>query len=282
MDMIMALTHAKGDECMKHKLITSLLIAILYVSYTMPVSYAQLNDKEQPSANDHKIAIVIDDLGNDMEGTEAILAINAPLTVAVMPFLQSSQRDAELAHAAGHEVIVHLPMEPNRGLKRWLGPGAITSDLTDEQVRERVEAAIAQVPYATGINNHMGSKITANERIMRIILQVCKEHNLFYLDSKTTDKSVVPKLAKELGVPYVENALFLDDQYTATHVHKQMQKVYQLIKFNETTIIIGHVGMPGKYTSAELARHIPKLMQQCQLVYLSELVRASLIDPEVM
>jgi len=279
----MAMTDDKGDECMKHKLITSLLIAILIGCYNMPVSYAQAKEKEQQQpTSEHKIAIVIDDLGNDMEGTEEILALDAPLTVAVMPFLPSSQRDAEQAHAAGHEVILHLPMEPNRGLKRWLGPGAITADLTDEQVRKRVEEAIAQVPHAIGINNHMGSKITANERIMRVILQVCKEHNLFYLDSKTTDKSVVPKLAKELGVPFVENGLFLDDQYTASHVHKQMQKVYQLIKFNDTTIIIGHVGMPGKYTSAELARHIPKLQQQCEIVHLSELVRASLIDPEVM
>jgi polysaccharide deacetylase 2 family uncharacterized protein YibQ len=264
---------------MKRKLIVSLLIATFITYYSMPVISGQ---EEMRATTPHTIAIVIDDLGNDMEGTEAILGIDAPITVAVMPFLPSSQSDAEAAHAAGHEVILHLPMEPNKGLKRWLGPGAITADLTDEQVRERVEAAIDQVPHAIGVNNHMGSKITANERIMRIVLQVCKERKLFYLDSKTTDKSVVAKIAKELGVPHVENSLFLDDEYTAMHVHKQMNKTIKLLQDKPATVIIGHVGMPGKYTSAELIRSIPILQQYGKLVYLSELVRSTLINPEVM
>lgn len=266
---------------MNRKLFMLTLLALITAFYAAPTAIAQ-EELQNQSLAEHTMAIVIDDLGNDMDGTQAILELDVPLTVAVMPFLPSTQRDAEAAHAAGHEVILHLPMQPNKGLKKWLGPGALTSDLTDEQVRERVEAAIDQVPHAIGVNNHMGSKITADERIMRIVLQVCKERNLFYLDSRTTDKSVVGKIASELGVPYAENSLFLDDEYTAMHVHKQMKKAIALMKSRPTTVIIGHVGMPGKYTSKELARSIPTLLQHGKLVYLSELIRNNLINPEVM
>lgn len=307
----MSLTYDLGDEHMKVKLIVSLLtiagivcygtgvetlgasesihnkVQVIHIDAQADQAGAQVDRAEVQAVHaeaqsTHTMAIVIDDLGNDMEGTKEILALKVPITVAIMPFLPSTERDAEAAHAAGHEVILHLPMEPNKGLKKWLGPGALTADLSDEQVRERVEAAIDQVPHVIGVNNHMGSKITADERIMRIVLEVCKERNLFYLDSKTTDKSVVPRLATELGVPFAENALFLDDEYTAMHVRKQMNKAIALMQARPATIIIGHVGMPGKYTSAELARSVPTLQQYGKLVYLSQLIRNSLIEPEVM
>lgn len=236
----------------------------------------------QKSASIHRMAVVIDDLGNGMEGTDEIIGINMPVTVAIMPFLSTTQRDAEAAHAAGHEVIVHMPMEPKKGLKKWLGPGALTVDLTDDEVRAKVEAAIDQVPFAVGMNNHMGSKVTENERIMRVVLEVCKERNLYYLDSKTSYRSVVGKLAEEIGVPYAENSLFLDDEYTAMHIHRQMRKAFELIQERTSTVIIGHVGPSGKYTSAELVKSFPTLQQYGKLVYLSELIKANLIDPEVL
>jgi len=264
-------------------------LAIVLVLFNMSQSdmiYAKQEAERKATKNEkqdkHRMAIVIDDLGNKMEGTDEILSIEMPVTVAVMPFLPTTKRDAEAAHAAGHEVIVHMPMEPKKGLKKWLGPGAITVDLSNEEVRARVEAAIDQVPYAVGMNNHMGSKVTENERVMRIILEVCKERNLYYLDSKTSFKTVAGKLAEELGVPYAENSLFLDDEYTAMHVHRQMQKAFELIQERESTVIIGHVGPPGKYTSAELVKSIPTLQQFGKLVYLSELIKANLIDPEVL
>ncbi|WP_307786948.1 divergent polysaccharide deacetylase family protein [Pseudogracilibacillus auburnensis] len=121
---------------------------------------------------------MIDDLGNNMKGTDEILNLPIPLTVAIMPFMPTTKRDAELAHKNGHEVIVHMPMEPQRGKKSWLGPGAITSDLSDEEVRQRVLDAFTDVPHAVGMNNHMGSKITEDERIMKIVLEICQENGI--------------------------------------------------------------------------------------------------------
>lgn len=131
-----------------------------------------------------KVAIIIDDLGNGMKGTEEIMSLPTKVNVAIMPFLPTTKKDAELAHQKGIDVLIHMPMEPHKGRRDWLGPGAITSDLSDGEVRKRVEAAIDNVPYAIGMNNHMGSKITTDRRIMSIVLDVCKERGLFFVDSK--------------------------------------------------------------------------------------------------
>ncbi len=140
------------------------------------------------------LAIVIDDLGNNMKGTEEMIKLPVKLTVAIIPFMPSTKEDAELASQYGHEVIVHLPMESKKGKKSWLDPGAITTDLSNKEIHKRVEAAVKDVPHAVGMIHHMGSKVTQDERVMKIVLEVCKENGLFYLDSKTTGKSVVSKL----------------------------------------------------------------------------------------
>ncbi|MFC4100096.1 divergent polysaccharide deacetylase family protein [Paenibacillus xanthanilyticus] len=221
---------------------------------------------------DRQIAVVIDDFGNGMTGTEEMFKLPIRFTAAVMPFMPTTKRDAELAHEKGLDVIVHMPMEPNRGKRHWLGPGAITTDLPDDEIRRRVEAAIADVPYAIGMNNHMGSKATSDERVMRIVLSVVKEHGMFFLDSRTTGKSVIPKLAAELGVPQLSNHVFLDDVYTAQHIAKQMGVVKQHLSAHEACVTIGHVGPPGKKTAAVLRDSIPQISQRAAFVKLSEML----------
>ncbi|NMH73138.1 divergent polysaccharide deacetylase family protein [Bacillus sp. RO2] len=235
----------------------------------------------KPSAEElpsNKVAIVIDDFGNNMRGTEEILHLPVPLTVAVMPFLSTTKQDAELAHQLGHEVILHLPMEPLKGKRSWLGPGAITSNLSNEEIYKRVNDAIDSVPYAVGINNHMGSKITADKRIMKIILGICKERNLYYLDSKTTKKSVVAELATELGVPFLENELFFDEVYTTNHIVKQTNQLIKKTEVDDSIIAIGHVGIVGEKTASVLKQYIPKLQEKAEIVTLSNI----LIDKEIL
>ncbi|MEI5906723.1 divergent polysaccharide deacetylase family protein [Bacillus spongiae] len=217
-------------------------------------------------------AIVIDDFGNNMRGTKEMLQLPLTLTVAVMPSMETTERDAKLAHQLGHEVIVHLPMEPNRGKRSWLGPNAITTDLSDEEIRQRVETAIKSVPYAVGMNHHMGSKASADERVMRIVLRVCREKGLYYLDSRTTPKSVVPKLAAELGVPFLENEMFFDDIYTTQHITKQANLFVKRLKQDKEIIAIGHVGITGKQMVSVLKEFIPVYKDEAQSVPLSELI----------
>ncbi|MFD2213193.1 divergent polysaccharide deacetylase family protein [Metabacillus endolithicus] len=230
----------------------------------------------QTSSIERQVAIVIDDLGNGMKGTEQILSLPIQLTVAVMPFLPTTKKDANLANEKGHEVIVHLPMEPLHGKKSWLGPGAITTDLSNKEIRKRVNDAIDDVPHAVGMNNHMGSKVTADARVMKIILEVCKERGLYYLDSKTTGKSVVESIAKQLEVPYLENELFFDEQYTTSHITKQANLLMNRIEKDNEIIAIGHVGIAGEKTASVLKQYVPLVKEKAKTVTLSKLF----FDPE--
>ena len=162
-------------------------------------------------------------------------------------------------------------MEPLHGKRSWLGPGAITIDLTNNEVRKRVNEAIDAVPHAVGMNNHMGSKVTADARVMRIILEVCKERGLYYLDSKTTSKSVVATLANELQVPYLENELFFDEQYTTKHIIQQANLLMNKIEVDNEIIAIGHVGVAGEKTASVLKQYVPLVMEKAKTVTLSKL-----------
>ncbi|GAA0133895.1 hypothetical protein YSY43_07350 [Paenibacillus sp. YSY-4.3] len=221
-----------------------------------------------------KVAVIIDDLGNGMQGTEEIMNLPVKLTVAVMPFLPTTEADARKAHEVGHDVLIHLPLEPKQGPTRWLGPGAILTKMTDEEIRKNVEAAIENVPYAIGINNHMGSKVTGDERVMSIILDVCRERGLFFVDSRTNYRSIIFKLCRQKGMPQIKNDIFLDDVHTEAHISRQMDKVAEQVQTEGKCITIGHVGTKGKKTAAVLKKYIPKLQEQgIDFVGVSEMVR---------
>jgi len=249
---------------MNMRLLISALILCLSLTQTVLAEPYNFSKKD--------LAIVIDDLGNNMEGTEDLLHLPINLTVAIMPFMSTTKKDAELAHHNGHQVIVHLPMEPKRGKKSWLGPGAITTDLSDEEIRKRVIAAIEDVPHAVGMNNHMGSKVSEDERVMRNIFEICKEKGMFYLDSKTSSKSVAKTLAEEMKVPFLENDLFFDDVYTITHISRQANLLANKLTELDEIIAIGHVGIPGPIVASVLEQYIPVYQDKANLVYLSDLI----------
>lgn len=252
------------------KKIMIFFLSFIFLVFTLcPPSYA--NQLEEQKAK-KVLAIVIDDFGNNMKGTEDMLNLQVPITAAIMPFLPTSREDAIRAHKKGHEVIVHLPLEPKKGKKSWLGPGAITTDLSDQEIRQRVQNAIKSIPYAVGMNHHMGSKATEDERVMRIILEECQKNNLYYLDSKTTGKSVVKKLAEELYVPYLENNLFFDHIYSNQHIEKQANRLAKELDKKEEFIAIGHVGISGPAVVSVLKAYIPVYQHEAKLVPLSDLI----------
>ncbi|QSF47713.1 divergent polysaccharide deacetylase family protein [Paenibacillus tianjinensis] len=220
-----------------------------------------------------RVAIIVDDFGNGMRGTDEMFTLPVKITAAVMPFLSTTEQDARRAHERGYDVLVHLPMEPRQGKPEWLGPGAILTRMTDAEVRERVEAALDNVPYAVGINNHMGSKVTGDERVMGIVLAVCKERGLFFVDSHTNYRSVAGRMARKLGLPPVENHIFLDDVHSAGHVMKQMRLVEQRATNERFCVTIGHVGIQGKETAAGIRSGIAAMKANVDFVGISELVR---------
>lgn len=250
----------------KIKLLCICTITVLFQFSTLPI-FAY----DETEFRDRRAAIVIDDFGNNMAGTEAMMNLPFQITVAVMPFLRTTKKDADTAHRNGHDVIVHLPMEPLKSKRSWLGPGTITCDLPDDEIRRRVNAAIEDVPHAIGINNHMGSKATVDERVMRVVLEVCRERGMFFLDSHTNYRSIVSKIAKEVGVPSIENHIFLDDIKSKMHVWNQIKLLQTHLNEHETCVVIGHVGGGGKIT-AEVLRQLPATTSGIRFVGVSKLL----------
>jgi len=231
-----------------------------------PVSTRALTDASKI------VSIIIDDFGNNMQGTAEMIALPFPIVTAVMPFLPSSKQDAEAAHLAGKEVLVHMPMEPFKGNPKWLGPGAIFTNLPDDEIRKRVSAAIDEIPHAVGVNNHMGSKVTSDARAMRIIMEELKKRHLFFIDSHTNYRSVACTIAEEVGVPCIENELFLDDRHASSHVIRQIGNIQERLKSKGHVVAIGHVGAGGKITADALRRTLPDLSNSVQIMPISKLV----------
>ena len=234
---------------------------------------------EEPQINEEaKAAIIIDDFGGNTGGVKHFLKSKIPITVAVMPFLDESTEQAKIAHDLGFEVIIHMPLEPIKGKRSWLGPLPITADLETEEVKSRVEQAIKDVPYAQGLNNHMGSKIVGNERIVRAILEVAKEHDLYIIDSGTSGDSVVPQIAKEMDIPFAVRDSFLDDSFSSrNHVYKQMIYVCDMAKDRGQAIAIGHVGVKGMDTFQGINDALPYFQKKkVSIVPASHLIKTQI------
>jgi polysaccharide deacetylase 2 family uncharacterized protein YibQ len=219
------------------------------------------------------IALIIDDFGNHGEGTEAILKLGIPITAAVMPFLDKSQSDAEIAHNAGLEVIMHVPMEPTSGDKNWLGAMGITCNLSTPEIQTRLLEGLAQIKWAVGMNNHMGSKAMQDKRIVRAVLEVAKSRNIFFIDSKTTDKTVAPDIVKDLNLPYFARDVFLDNAKMFNYISGQLKKLGDIALQRGYAIGIGHVGPEGgSITAKAIAAMYPILEKNgISFIYASQI-----------
>ncbi|WP_425448910.1 divergent polysaccharide deacetylase family protein [Dethiothermospora halolimnae] len=219
------------------------------------------------------IVLVIDDFGNNGDGTKEMLSLDIPITVAVMPFMSYSQEEAKKAHKAGFEVIMHVPMEPVHGKKEWLGPKGITCDLSLDEVKSRINEGLDILKYAKGMNNHMGSKVTQDKRIMKAILEIAKEKNLYFVDSKTTPKSIVHNIADKLGAISFERDIFLDNNKDIKSIEKQLLKLGNIAIKKGYAIGIGHVGPEGGTVTVKAIKNVyPTLQEQgIKFIYPSQL-----------
>ena len=185
------------------------------------------------------LAIIIDDAGYDLPGLQSFLDLPVPLTVAVLPNLPHSTEAARRVIAAGKDLIVHVPMEPDGNEDP--GPGAILTSLTAAEVRRRLEADFTSVPGAIGMNNHMGSRATADEAVMRIVLGYLKENGRLFVDSRTTAATAAPRVARELGMPILQRDVFLDDDTRADEIASWLSRSEEEARARGTAVAIGHV-----------------------------------------
>lgn len=185
-----------------------------------------------------KVAIVLDDWGYNTKALDTALAIREPLTIAILPHLPHSTQVAEKAHAAGHEIMLHMPMEPlkNVGLEK----GTIMSGMNPSEVRSLLDSAIESVPYLRGVNNHMGSKVTQDPRILKIVMTDLKSRNLFFLNSMVTGSVVGREVAGGLSIPYAERDIFLDNVRIEEAILEELENLKQAAIRQGSAIGIGH------------------------------------------
>ncbi|PKU25765.1 divergent polysaccharide deacetylase family protein [Telmatospirillum siberiense] len=216
------------------------------------------------------IAVIIDDMGLDKRRSEKVMQLPGPLTISFMSYAQELPRQTGEARAHGHELMMHVPMEPlAEGIDA--GPGALSVNLSPEELKRRVEEDLDRFTGYVGINNHMGSKFTAFAPGMQVVMEELQRRGLLFIDSLTTDHSVGLTLAQQLGVPTAARNVFLDNAGDVGAIDAQLAKLEDLARKKGNAIAIGH---PRDGTIQALAAWLPTLRAKgLVLVPVSEVVR---------
>lgn len=217
-----------------------------------------------------KLALVIDDLGYSRNNVvKEILSIDLPLTIAVLPLLPHSTFALEFAQKKGKCTILHLPMEPDE--QQGSDLAMVASDMNELAIERLVERYIQSLPGIEGVNNHQGSRATADRRVMETVLDVVKDYGLFFFDSLTSNKSVAYNTARDLGVRTARNSVFLDaDTEDAEVVEQRIRRLVSTARQRGSAVGIGH---PQRWT-LEAIRNIELYLKNTdvELVYLVDIV----------
>jgi uncharacterized protein len=224
-----------------------------------------------PADGRPRIAIVIDDCGLDQPRTARAIDLPAPVTLTFLPYADDLARQTEAARAHGHEILVHVPMQPLNG-HLDMGPNGLAVDLPRAEVLRRLRWDLARFDDYVGINNHMGSRFTADATAMSWVMDELKSRGLMFLDSRTIANTVGEKVAAADDVPTAGRDVFLDDDRTAAAVEARLKDTEAVARRRGTAIAIGH---PHDATLLALNQWIATLPQAgFVLVPLTEVVEA--------
>lgn len=200
-----------------------------------------------------KIALVIDDLGVNRKMTRQVIALPAPLTASFLSYADDLPAQTELARLAGHELLVHTPMEPVDS-RFDAGPDALKTDMTPDEIRENLSVMLDAFSGYVGINNHMGSKFTSAETDMRIVMDEINRRGLLFLDSLTSGRSTAAAVARQTGTPFAVRNVFLDNARTEADILRQLSLLECHARRHGFAVGIGH---PHKATVNALDKWIP-------------------------
>ena len=225
--------------------------------------------KTTPATALPQVAIVIDDMGMHRERGEQLLALDLDLTFSFLPYAPHTRALARTAELLGRDILMHLPMEPE-DTKRWdPGPGALYLTMPEAALRMHVEKNLSLVPMAIGVNNHMGSRFTADREAMRTVLALLRPRGLFFIDSLTTPASVGCQVAAELGLPSRRRDVFLDNIQEEAAITRQLDQLIGVARQKGSAVAICH---PYPATVAALAANSQRLRAAVQVVGLQQLI----------
>jgi polysaccharide deacetylase 2 family uncharacterized protein YibQ len=216
-----------------------------------------------------RLAIVIDDLGNDRVQADALFRLPYPLTLSVLPHLSNSGEIAEEAYRRGYQILLHLPIASAGGESDE--PIELQPGMDSSAVSRTFTAMLETVPYAVGVNNHEGSRGTSDPTLMSELMPLLRERKLFFVDSRTTAATVAEIAAHNSGVPATSRNVFLDDEQSSVAIRKQVALAVRDAREKGSALAIGH---PHPETLQVLAEMLPEVERQgVTLVFASDLVR---------
>ena len=216
------------------------------------------------------VAVIIDDMGMDRKRGARAIQLPGPLTLSFLTYARSLKAQAAAARDAGHEIMIHVPMEPDDA-NEYAGPKAIKRNLPDKELARRIDWALGRLDNYVGINNHMGSRFTTHGPGMTLVLGEIKRRGLLFVDSRTSPKSVGADIARRLSVPFAARDFFLDDDPSGAAVDRQLKALEQAATEKGYAIAIGH---PYESTLSALEKWLPTLASRgFVLVPVSAIVR---------
>ena len=235
------------------------LIGRLVIGTALLLSAVNLAAEESlVSQETYKVAIIIDDLGNNLHQGRKLINMPYQLTYSFLPKRPYSARLANMAASNGKEVMVHLPMQSAGRLD--LGYGALTLELTQKEFQESVQISINSVPHARGVNNHMGSLLTQHPGHMTWLMQVLsgRDDKLYFVDSKTTARTVASRIAKEHYIPNASRDVFIDSSKNEDDIKRQLKYLKKIAARKGFAVAIGH---PYPSTIRLLRDYLPTLLE---------------------
>jgi len=231
-----------------------------------------LPKEKKPQETSPRIALIVDDIGYDRAVVKKFLSLNLPITFSVLPkspFIKSIIDEARKKHV---EIMLHQPMEPFEYPRINPGPGTLLINMTPDELVQQLIQNLEDMPFVSGVNNHMGSKMTASAAQMRQIFSVLKQRKLFFIDSRTTEKTICRSSAGLLQIPFGERDVFIDHFQDSDFIKKQLYELVRIATAHGEAIGIAH---PYTKTYQVLKTTLPDLKQKVQFVPVSEVVRVS-------
>ena len=217
------------------------------------------------------VAVVIDDMGVSVPHTRDILSLEKPITASFLTYGAANRKQVKAAKEKGFEVMLHVPMMPHA--KADLAPVTLSPDMTEDEIKNDFVQMLNRYKGLgiKGINNHMGSLFTEDEKSLGYVMQILKDKNLFFLDSKTTAKSVGAKVAAEYGVPYIARDVFLDNENDYNYIMEQLRRTEKIAHMRGYAVAIGHPRTQTYLALRDWMKELPD--RKIRLVRLGDLVR---------
>jgi polysaccharide deacetylase 2 family uncharacterized protein YibQ len=237
--------------------------------YTHKIRFASGEDQRTQGKDSPRIAIIIDDIGNDPDLAQAFLQLEFPVTLSLLPLGPHTGAIVGMAKARGCEYMLHLPMEPKGYPQLNPGPGSLFRKMGDDQIMQILNDDLKRVPGARGVNNHMGSEFTEDQKKMSLLLREIKKRALFYVDSRTTSQTVAYSVAKSIAVPVASRTVFLDNELSTRAMEFQLGRLLAVARESGAAVGICH---PHWETLFFLKKYSHELKVEAKIVPVSQIV----------